>query len=88
MQADRFTTRAAEAVQDAQRLATRYRNSEIAPPHLLLALLDAEDNSAVPILNKLSADVAAIRDRTERAVGDLPTLSGDCLLYTSDAADE
>ncbi len=77
MQADRFTTRAAEAVQEAQRLATRFRNSEIAPAHLLLALLDAEDNSAVPILNKLSADVAAIHDRAERAVAELPTVSGD-----------
>ena len=77
MQADRFTTRAAQAVQDAQRLAAQYRNSEIAPAHLLLALLDAEDNSAVPILNKLSADVGAIRDRAERAVADLPTLAGD-----------
>jgi ATP-dependent Clp protease ATP-binding subunit ClpB len=77
MQADRFTTRAAQAVQDAQRLATQYSNSEIAPAHLLLALLDAEDNSAVPILNKLSADVGSIRDRAERAVADLPTLSGD-----------
>ncbi len=77
MQADRFTTRAQQAVQDAQRLATQYRNSEITPAHLLLALLDAEDNSAVPVLNKLSADVAAIRDRAERAVADLPTVSGD-----------
>ena len=76
MQADRFTVKSQEAVAAAQRLAGQRRNPEVTPAHLLLTLLDQEDGLVVPVLNKLSADVASIRSRTERAVGDLPTVGG------------
>ncbi len=47
------------------------------PPHLLLALLEQEDGFAPAALRKLSADVAAITQRAEAAVAELPTVSGD-----------
>ncbi|MDX6652031.1 MAG: ATP-dependent Clp protease ATP-binding subunit ClpB [Solirubrobacterales bacterium] len=77
MQPDRFTIKSQEAVAGAQRLAAEGRNPEVAPAHLLLALLDQDDGLVVPVLQKLSADVVAIRSRTEAAVGELPQLSGD-----------
>ena len=40
MQPDRFTIKAQEAVAAASRIASESRNTEIAPAHLLLALLD------------------------------------------------
>ena len=40
MQPDRFTIKAQEAVAASQRLASEARNTEIAPAHLLLALLE------------------------------------------------
>jgi ATP-dependent Clp protease ATP-binding subunit ClpB len=40
MQPDRFTIKAQEAVAAAQRLASESRNPEVAPAHLLLALLE------------------------------------------------
>jgi ATP-dependent Clp protease ATP-binding subunit ClpB len=76
MQADRFTVKSQEAVAAAQRLAAQHRNSEVATAHLLLALLDQEDGLVVPVLNKLSADVASIRSRTEAAIDELPTVGG------------
>jgi ATP-dependent Clp protease ATP-binding subunit ClpB len=76
MQADRFTVKSQEAVAAAQSLAAQRRNSEVAPGHLLVALLSQDDGLVVPVLNKLSADVAAIRSRAEQAVADLPTVSG------------
>ena len=76
MQADRFTTKSQEAVAAAQRLAVERRNTEVAPAHLLLALLDQADGLVVPVLQKLGADVAEIRAGAERAVGGLATLSG------------
>ena len=60
MQPDRFTIKSQEAVAAAQRLAAEHRNPEVAPPHLLLALLEQEDGLVVPVLQKLGADVAAI----------------------------
>src|SRR5215207_1916105 len=77
MQQDRFTIKSQEAVAAAQRLAAERRNPEVAPAHLLLALLDQEDGLVVPVLQKLGADVASIRARTLEAVDGLPELGGD-----------
>ena len=77
MQPDRFTVKSQEAVAGAQRLAAERRNPEVAPAHLLLALLDQEDGLVVPVLQKVGADVAAIRSRTLEAVDGLPELGGD-----------
>jgi ATP-dependent Clp protease ATP-binding subunit ClpB len=77
MQADRFTIKSQEAVAAAQRLAAAYRNPEVAPAHLLLALLEQEDGLVVPILQKLSVDVTDLRERVRSATGELPALGGD-----------
>ncbi len=76
MQPDRFTSKVGEAVQVAQRLATQHRNSEVAPAHLLLALLEQEDGYAPAILRKLGADSIAIARRTEELIAGMPTISG------------
>jgi ATP-dependent Clp protease ATP-binding subunit ClpB len=77
MQPDRFTIKAQEAVAASQRLASEARNTEIAPAHLLLALLEQDDGLVVPVLQKLGADVDSIIARTREAVDGLPKLSGD-----------
>jgi ATP-dependent Clp protease ATP-binding subunit ClpB len=77
MQPDRFTIKAQEAVAAASRNASESRNTEIAPAHLLLALLEQDDGLVVPVLQKLGADVEAIIARTRGAVDELPALSGD-----------
>ena len=68
MQADRFTTKVGEAFQDAQRLATQHRNTEITPAHLLAALLDQEDGLAPAMLRKLGADTIAIQGRVDELI--------------------
>src|SRR6266576_2524871 len=77
MQADRFTVKAQEAVASSQRLASEHGNPEVAPAHLLLALLQQEDSLVVPVLQKLGAEVAAARQGAVDAVDGLPELSGD-----------
>src|SRR2546423_7660236 len=77
MQPDRFTIKSQEAVAYAQRIASDAHNTEVAPAHLLLALLEQEDGLVVPVLRKLGADVEAIVGRTRQAIDGLPTLSGD-----------
>jgi ATP-dependent Clp protease ATP-binding subunit ClpB len=77
MQPDRFTIKAQEAVAAASRIASESRNTEIAPAHLLLALLEQDDGLVVPVLQKLGADVDAIIARARDAVDELPALSGD-----------
>ncbi len=77
MQADRFTIKSQEAVAAAQRLASANSNPEVAPAHLLLALLEQEDGLVAPVLQKLSIDVAGLRERVRTIVDGLPKLSGD-----------
>ncbi len=77
MQPDRFTVKSQEAVAGAQQLAAQRRNPEIAPAHLLSALLEQADGPTVPILQKVQADVAGIAARAGEALDDLPTLSGE-----------
>jgi ATP-dependent Clp protease ATP-binding subunit ClpB len=77
MQADRFTTKAQEAVASAQELARSHRNPEIAPPHLLVALLDQPEGLVVPILQRIGADTATTAARANEAVAQLPKLGGE-----------
>jgi ATP-dependent Clp protease ATP-binding subunit ClpB len=77
MQPDRFTVKAQEAVADTLQLASRMRNPEASPPHLLIALLAQDEGLAVPILQRVGADPASVRSRAEAAVGQLPKVSGE-----------
>src|SRR6476620_2728007 len=77
MQPDRFTIKSQEAVAASQRLASERRNPEVAPAHLLLALLDADEGLVVPVLQKVGGDVASIRQRALAGVEGLPRISGE-----------
>src|SRR3954452_3325001 len=75
MQLDRFTIKSQEALQAAIRVAADRRNTETAPAHLLLALLDQEEGIVGPVLRKVGADPAAIRSETGGALDRLPTIT-------------
>ncbi len=77
MQADRFTVKSQEAVAAAQQLAANRRSPEVAPPHLLVALLEQPEGLVVPILQKVGADTATIAARANEAVAALPKLTGE-----------
>ncbi len=81
MQPDRFTIKAQEALQAAQRLADDRRNPQTTPEHLLAVLLEQPEGLVVPVLRKLGVDPAAVRQALGPALDALPTLSG------SDAAE-
>ncbi len=76
MQPDRLTLKSQQAIGGALALAASSQNSEIAPAHLLSALLQQPNGLVPAVLNKLSADLAAIGARVEAAIAGLPTLSG------------
>src|ERR687896_2669573 len=77
MQADRFTIKAQEALAAAQSLAGARRNPEVAPWHLLVALLEQEGGIVVPVLRRANAEPEAVRRRANEALDALPTVSGD-----------
>jgi ATP-dependent Clp protease ATP-binding subunit ClpB len=77
MQPDRFTIKSQEAVAAAQRLASEGSNPEVAPPHLLGALLDQDEGVVVPVLQRLGVDAQDARANAREAIGKLPQLSGN-----------
>ena len=77
MQPDRFTIKSQEAVAAAQRLASEGSNPEVAPPHLLLALLEQDEGVVVPVLQRLGVDAQDASARARDAIGKLPQLSGN-----------
>jgi len=83
MQMDRFTIKAAEAIQAAQQLAQRRGNPEVTPLHLLAALVSTEASGngglITPLLEKAGAHVAQIRSMAESELKRLPQQSGGSL---------
>ena len=77
MQPDRFTVKSQEAVSAAQRLASEGSNPEVAPSHILLALLDQDEGVVVPVLQRLGVDAQDARAKATDAIGKLPKLSGN-----------
>ncbi len=83
MTMDRFTIKAADAIQHAQQAAQQSGNPEVTPLHLLAALLSdrAGDNGGIilPLLEKAGANVAQIRTMTDAELKRLPRQSGGSL---------
>ncbi|MCW2587457.1 MAG: ATP-dependent chaperone ClpB, partial [Frankiales bacterium] len=72
MNTDRLTTKAQEAVSTAVRRAAAAGHPEVAPVHLLLALLDQEGGVAAPLLAATGADPAGVRAAAEQQLQHLP----------------
>ncbi|MEW6250333.1 MAG: ATP-dependent chaperone ClpB [Planctomycetota bacterium] len=82
MNGDKLTIKAAEAIQTAQQRAQAAGNPEVAPLHLLAALVapDApEGGIVVPILEKAGAHVGQIRAMLDSELKRLPTQRGGSL---------
>jgi len=83
MQMDRFTIKAAEAIQGAQQRAHALGNPEVTPLHLLAALVSPEVGGnggiVVPLLEKAGASVSQIRSMTESELARLPKQTGGSL---------
>ena len=73
---DRLTTKSQEAVATAVRRAATEGHPEVAPVHLLLALLDQPEGIAVSLLGAVGADATTVRARAEQLLRALPAASG------------
>ncbi len=76
MNPERLTVKSGEAVTEAVNLARRAGNPLVYDTHLLLALLAQQESIVVPVLQKVGASVAALRDQAEREAARHPKQSG------------
>ena len=76
MRIDKWAVTAQEALQGALGIAGDAEAAEIAPLHLLKALLDSNERNLRSILEKVGADVEAIEAQVDDAIGRAPHVSG------------
>ncbi len=84
MKLDKFTFKAQEALQEAQRIAESYNNTELHPEHLLKALVDQEGGLVPVILDRLGVNSQIISSEVQELIEKLPRVSGGAYqLYLS-----
>ena len=76
MNAQKYTQKSLEAVQNAQSIATEYGNQQIEQPHLLLALLLDEGGLIPQLLGNMGLTVPSFTAAAKAEVEKLPRVSG------------
>ena len=76
MRLDKWAVTAQEALQAALGIAGDVEASEVAPTHLLKALLDSNERNLRSILEKIGADPDAIATQVDQAIFKAPKVSG------------
>ncbi len=69
---DKMTVKAQEALQESQEIAARHEQQEIAPLHLLSALVAQADGVVPSLLTRLGVRTEALAGEIERELGRLP----------------
>ncbi len=80
---DKLTLKGQEALQSAQSHAQEKSNPQVAPEHLLWALIDQKEGVVLPVLQKLGVNVQTIAEQLADAVAKLPKVQGQAELYIS-----
>ncbi len=73
---DKFTVKAQEAVQRANELASEHGNPELAPAHLLAALVEDREGIVPPVLEKIGIGPQAVLSDLYKEIEKLPKVSG------------
>jgi ATP-dependent Clp protease ATP-binding subunit ClpB len=73
---DKFTVKAQEAVQRANELASEHGNPEMAPLHLLAALIEDKEGIVTPVLEKIGIGPQAVLSDLYKEIEKLPKVSG------------
>jgi ATP-dependent Clp protease ATP-binding subunit ClpB len=76
MKLDKFTVKSQEAVQAAVALAEQFGSPEVQPEHLLKAVLEQPEGVAVPVLQKMGANPAAVLAEINQLIEKMPKVSG------------
>ena len=86
MQSDKLTIKTQEAIHRAQSVARERGHNAVESIHLLDALLEQEDGSTIPVLQKLGLSVPALREAVHQALDALPRVTGGGALQFGQSA--
>ena len=76
MNLEKFTDRARGFLQSAQTVASRMNHQQIAPVHVLKALLEDEQGMAAGLIARAGGSAEAARRETDEALAKVPAVSG------------
>ena len=76
MRLDRFTQTFQEAISDAQSLALGKDHQFIEPTHLMMSLLNQNNNSVIPLLKSAGVNIHTLRNQIEASLTSLAQVSG------------
>jgi ATP-dependent Clp protease ATP-binding subunit ClpB len=88
MNFEKFTTKAAQAVDQARQIALEFQNNTIDVLHLFLALCTQQDGYGPLILKKLGIDLAAVQQSLKLKMGALPRIQGAHQMGVSQQSNE
>ena len=83
MNADKFTKKSLEVIENCSKLAYEYNNQEIDQEHLLLSMVTTEDSLIAKMIEKMGIQLPAFTAECERAVAYRPKVSGSSDVYMS-----
>ncbi|HOH69411.1 MAG TPA: ATP-dependent chaperone ClpB [Sedimentibacter sp.] len=76
MNAQKFTQKSLEAIQDAQNIAIQNQNMQIEQEHLLYALVDQEGGLIGQLLFKMNIDTEQFKNKLKSIIDKMPRVSG------------
>jgi ATP-dependent Clp protease ATP-binding subunit ClpB len=76
MRFDKLTLKAQDALQTAQTLGEKYKQTSVEPEHLMLAMLIQDGGLARPLLEKVGTDADAVRRAIEEEIERMPKVQG------------
>ena len=84
MNLEKLTVKSQEALQAAQSAAIERGHAEIAPEHLLFALLHQDEGLVPVLLNRIGADLDRLRRRVRDGLEASPSVSGGAMPQVGD----
>lgn len=74
---DKFTIKAQEAINEAQKIGKSRGNPLIEPQHLIMALIDEKEGIVAPILKRAGVNLQFLRGEVTQQLNRFPSVSGD-----------
>jgi len=84
MNAEKFTKKSLEVVENCEKLAYEYNNQEIDQEHILLSLLTVDDSLVSKLIEKMDINLEHFSKEAEKLVAYRPKVSGGNLFTSSD----
>jgi len=84
MDAEKFTRKSLEVIENCEKLAYEYNNQEIDQEHLLYSLITVEDSLIAKLLENMQINVESFAKESEKLVAYRPKVSGGKLFTSPD----